>query len=225
MDDYTKYKNQLEYYEYFQKQLSNYTDLTQQPAKSIDNFCTNEVSTDTEFDPNDSVLEFAKILFGKSEKNIFHDLHGVIFDDQMDVSEVFCMLINLVLYGIDILVNQKGKNNQNYTIFDFEDSTDDIIYTIKSYLKSTGFNMTVRTEITEDDNNNYYLYRDRTDLFCEIVPKPPIYLCYKGWYVLNYRIIENNKFKYFNMTPLDEFKAFFKSKNNTIFIINFNFAS
>ena len=199
MDPNSQYKRQLEYYEYFEKQLENPTDL----AHNLDN-------------PNDSVIELAKILFNKSKNYLNYDLSGAIFDESMDVADVFCMLVELVLYGLDIL--SKGKT----TIFNFEDSLDDIIYTIKSYLKSIGFDMIVINR-ESNDNNNIFSYHDSEYLFCEIVPKPPVYLCYDGWYVLNYCMINNNKFNYSKTTPLDTFKAFFVADNKQIFTISFKF--
>ena len=200
MDPNSQYNRQLEYYEHFEKQLENPTDLTQ----------------DLDY-PNDSVIELAKILFNKSKNYLNYDLSGAIFDESMDVADVFCMLVELVLYGLNILSD--GKT----TIFNFEDSLDDIIYTIKSYLKSIGFDMIVVNHESNENDNDIFSYRDRDDLFCEIVPKPPIYLCYTGWYVLNYRMINNNKFKYSKITPLNTFKAFFISNNKQIFTINFKF--
>jgi hypothetical protein len=203
MDPYSQYKKQLEYYEYYEKQKENFIDLSQGLE-----------------DPNNSVFELANILFNKSKRNLDQDLMGLFIDESMDVADIFCLLVELVLYGLDILSN--GKN----TIFSIEDSTDDIIYTIKSYLKSTGFDMIIHQEFIDIDNDNdTNLYRDRDDFFCEILPKPPSYLCAKGWYILNYRIINNKKFVFTKITPLNNFKAFFISNTNKIFTMNFKFAN
>lgn len=197
MDPYSQYKKQMEYHEIFQKQKENYTDLTNEG--------------------NDSIKEFAKILFNKSAKNLDRDLSGVLVDDEMETTDIFCMLVELVLYGLDILSDGK------YTIFDLNESTDDVVYTIKHYLKSAGLDMIIQEHICED-NENPSLFRDRTDYFCEILPKPPRYLCHKGWYVLNYRIIDNKKNNLIAITPLEKFRAFFISKQKKIFLVNFKYA-
>lgn len=192
MDPYSQYKKQTEYYEYFEKQKENYTDLTSEQ--------------------NNSIALLAKHLFTKSKNNLTSDLTGILVDESMDTTDIFCMMIEFILYGLNILTNN------NTTIFDLEESTDDIIYTIKSYLKSTGFNIEIHEEFMDDD---VILYRDRSDYYCEILPKPPSYLCHKGWYVLNYRIIDNKKFKRTLNTPLEKFTAFFITKQNKLFVINF----
>jgi len=70
------------------------------------------------------------------------------------------------------------------------------------------------------------LYRDRNDYYCEILQKPPFFLCYKGWYVLQYRLLVNKKFVYNSMTPLRHFKAFLLNRRDKkIFTINFKYLS
>ncbi len=199
MDPYSQYKKQLEYYEYFEKQRQNYTDL------SIG-----------QIDQNNSILQFAKILFNKSENNLQQDLSGILIDNNMDTADIFCMLVELILFGLDILTKSK------YTVFDLEDSTDEIVYKIKRYLKSSGFDMEVHEYLMDD---NIILYRDRDDYYCEIVPKLPSFLCYDGWYILNYHLINNKRFVFTCTTTLDKFKAFFITKQNKIFNITFRYAS
>lgn len=190
------YKKQLEYEKHFQYQLEHYTDL----SEDLDN-------------PNDSIKKFAKILFSKKKSVLGENLSGILISEDMDTADIFCMLIELVLYGLDILTN--GETN----IFDIPESTDDLFYTIKYYLKSTGFDMEVHEIYIGDDPT---LYRDRTDYFCEILPKP-FFLTPNGWYVLNYRIIYNKYFSPEDVTKLEHFKAFLITKNKQIFTICFKY--
>jgi len=199
MDPYSQYQKQLEFYKYVEKQQKNAVDLT------------NDNNND-----NNSIVKFATILFNKSKNKLDRDLSGIICqDDSMNITDVFCMLLELVLHGLHILTNDMVN------IFDISDTMDELVSDIKLYLKSTGFDM----EITEDyiDPDDVNLYRDRTDYFCQIMPIPPPFLCHPGWYVLNYRLTTNDKFQYTNVTPLNEFKAFFITNNKKIFTINFKF--
>lgn len=198
MDPYSQYKQQLEYFKYFEKQRENYIDLSK-----------------GQIDPNNSVYELAKILFNKPEKKLQDDLVSILIDENMDTEDIFCMLLELVLYGINILTKEKC------TIFDIEYSFDDLVYQIRNYLKSMNIDAELHEIFTND--NDVTLYRDKNDCYCEIVIKPPPYLCTKGWYVLNYRIINNKNFEYTGSKQLEKYKAFFISKQNKIFTINFKY--
>ena len=204
MDPYAIYKKQLEYYEYFEKQKENYTDLT------------------GDENPNSSVKQFAEILFRKKGSNLTYDLSGILFDETMEVADVFCVLVELVLYGLDIITNSASD------IFALEESGNEIVNLIRSYLKSTGFDIIIKEEFLDDSpemQENINLYRDRTDYYCQIVKKPPPFLCFEGWYVLNYRLINNRKYIFNNSTPLDNFKAFFITNSKKIFTVNFKYAT
>lgn len=194
MDPYSNYKKKLEYYDYFEKQRENYIDLTKE---------------------DNVVSQFADMLFNKPKNNLGEDLFGILFDESMEPIDVFCTLIELVLYGINILT----KNQ--YDLFKLDEPTDDMVYIIKTYLKSTGFDIEIHEEIIETNEIN--LYRDRDDYYCHITKRPAEFLCFKGWYVLNYRIIDNKKFQFNSMTPLEKFKAFFISNNKKIFTFSFKF--
>jgi len=198
MDPYEKYHKQLEYYQYFDKQLENYKDL----SKDLDN-------------PNDSILHLADIVFSKSKRNLDQNLTGILVDETMETADIFCMLLELILHGINILSD--GKN----TFFDIDESTDDIIYTIKYYLRSLGFDMEFHEFFTEEENIT--LYRERVDYYYEIVPKPPPYLCTNEWIVLSYRMINNANFTFDHNTTLDMFHAFYITNQKQIFTISFKY--
>lgn len=196
MDLYSTYNKQLEYYEYVEKQRENYTDLT----SGLSN-------------PNESVVIFAKILFNKSKKNIDQDLSGILIEESMEVADVFCMLLELVLYGLDILTNSERE------IHSIRDFTEEILDEINMYIKSIGFKMEFKEDFIDGE---LCLYRDRTDYYCEILQKPPFFLCYAGWYVLNYRLLVNKNFVYNSTTPLRFFKALLLN-GQKIFTINFKY--
>ena len=191
MDNYSHYKKQLEYYEYLERQRENPVDLTKE---------------------NEGIRQFADVLFNKSRNNLDKDLSGIIFDGN-DTIDMFCMLVELVLYGIDILTN--GEHN----LFELKESDDNMVEMLRSYFKSTGFDINVDEEIIEAEDIN--LYRDRTDYYCQITKRPPDFLCMKGWYVLKYRIIDNKKYSFDRLTSLDKFKAYFVSNQKKVFVFNF----
>lgn len=186
MDD---YQEKINKYNYSEDQLQNYKDLT------VHN--------------NESIIEFAKILFNKSIKELNYNLTLLLLDEYMKTSDIFSMLLELLLYGLHIL------NIEN--IFNIE-PIDNIVYDVKKYLRSAGININFHEEFINDEP---ILYRDRDDYYVHIVPRPPFFLCPKGWYVLNYRLIENNKFNI--LTSLEHFKAFYIFKNNKIVTISFSF--
>lgn len=198
MDPYSEYQEQLEYYEYFEKQRENYTDLTRDLT-----------------DVNNSIYLLARELFGKTKNDLSSQLTSILIDESTETIDIFCILLELVLYGLDILTNGQAD------IFDLKDQTDDIIYKIKSYLKTANFDMSIEEEIV--DPNDVALYRDDIRFYCEVVPKPPLYFCAKSWCVLNYRLIINRNFKFTDDTPVTVFKAFFISKDKKVFTINFGF--
>lgn len=192
-----KYQQQLEYYQYYEKQKENPIDLS--------------LYSD---DPNNCMELFAKTLFSTPENNLNENLTGMLIDESMDILDLFSGLIELLLYGYDILT---GKN-----ILTLGECTDDILYTMKSYFNSCGFDIDF-DEVFVPDMDDISLYRDKEDYYCEILHKPPKYMCMGGWYILDYRIICNNKFQMNNMGLLEHLKAFFITKQNKIFTIKFKY--
>lgn len=153
-------------------------------------------------------------LFSTDIKNLDTDLTGILLDESMDVVDLFCALVEVVLYGLDILSKEK------ITLFDLKNDQDELIDNINRYFKSMGFKIQIKEEYFDDISA---LYRDNNNYYCEILPKPPSYLCIKGWYVLQYRLINNPRFSFTKNTNLNEFKAFFITKQNKIFTLRFNF--
>lgn len=198
MEPYSQYQKQLEYNEYIEKQREKYIDLSQ----GLEN-------------PNNSIYILAKEIFNKNKKKLTSDLTNILMDENTETVDIFCVLLELVLYGLEILSN--GKIN----VFDLRDQIDDNIFLMKSYLESSGFDINVEEEII--DSKDAILYRDRSDYYCEIVPKPPSYLCTNSWCILNYKFILNKKFLFHDEMSMDKFKAFFISNEKKIFVINFRF--
>jgi len=191
MDPYSKYQQQLEYYKYLEQQRENCVQLD---------------------DPETSVKELAKYLFGRPVSQLDQNLVGILMEESMKTIDIFCMLLELVLHGLEILT--QGQ----YTIFDLTESTNNMIDIMKTYLRSAGIKLNLREEFFDDAP---CLYRDRTDYYCEILPRPSPHLCFSGWYILGYRINENKKFTHTVMTKLNQFKAMFITKQNKIYIMTF----
>lgn len=193
----SQYNRQLEHDAYVQNQRQNYTDL----SVNLEN-------------PNDSVKIFSNILFNKPLDNLSSDMTGMLLDEEMDVIDIFQTFLEIVIYGLDILTNS------SVSLFDLTDQFNDMIYTLKTYTRAVGFDIVIEEEIVEKDRIN--LYRDRTDYYCQITPKPHPYFCFDGWYVSNYRCIVNSKFVFDKDTcGINDLKAFFISKSRQIFTVKF----
>lgn len=171
------------FYQYVENQRENYTDLTDSK--------------------NESIVKIADILFNKSVGSLDQNLSFILLDESMDINDVFCMLIELTLRGLYII-------NPNNNIFELDDPYEKTVDIIRSYIKSTGFDITIKEE-----------YQIPINYYCEIQPKPVIHLGYQEWYVLGYRIVCNDKVSFDNSTPLGEIKAYFVSDKEKIFSVQF----
>lgn len=179
-------KSNIEHLQYIENQKKNCTDLSSER--------------------NDSIRQIAVFLFSKTADNLDINLTDFLIGDSMEFLDIFCMIIELLLHGIDILTESK------HNLFDLKSSTDDMVYNVRSYLISSGYDLI----INEIQMESPVLYRDRNDYYCEIVPKPPIAFCQNDWCVLNYRMIVNK-----NFDDSENIHAFFIA-NSTIFTIRFN---
>jgi hypothetical protein len=194
------YRRQQEHEAYVQKQKDNHIDL----SEGLDN-------------PNESVRLFAEHLFNKDYRYLSKDMCGMLLDiTETPVADIFCILLELFLYGFDI------KTKKLKTVFDLTESTDDLIYDLRPYIKSIGFILKIEELFDEDTNVN--LYRDRDDYYCQIARKPPPFMDFSidKWNVLDYRLIPNRKFEFSVLTGLTGFSAFFINKEKRIFIVKFN---
>ena len=191
MDLRTQYEREIKYYQYIEEQRNNSVILG---------------------DENSSVKQFADILFSKKIDDVSNDLSSLLFCDDTELLDVFCILLELVLFGFD----RFGKN-----LFEIDNQCDDFIYDIKKYLKSMGFDMSVDEIFHFLDNVN--LFADKKDYYCQITPKPHPFFCTNDWFVSNHRLIINRNFEPTNIQSLDQYFAYFVNKNKQIFSIRFTF--
>lgn len=134
-------------------------------------------------------------------------------DQNMDIADLFCMLTEIILYGIQIL-----SNNQ-YEIFDLQSSSDDFVKLLQKYFSTLNLKFNIlQLHITDP-----YKYHYEPTYYIHIVPKPPSYLLKNQWNVLNYRLIHNKLFTYNKYSKLSDFKFFFINNQNIIFIVNFDY--
>lgn len=190
-------KSQREYLEYIEFQRENYIDL----AEGL-------------VDQNDSIRFLAEKIFREKPLDIRYDLIGILFDDETESVDLFCIMLELLLYGLNIITNDKAN------IFMLEETTEDIVYILKNYFRCIGMSFTVTNLDLDPDT-----FRDTGEYYCEIVPKPIRMLCDpKDWYILKYRMILNNRCQYNMNTKLDYFKAYFLNNNDKVFSIHFSFS-
>ncbi|MEM3062414.1 MAG: hypothetical protein QW303_02560 [Nitrososphaerota archaeon] len=194
MDPGKKFQKEFEYYEYVENQRRNYIDLTQQENS------------------NDSVKQLAYILFKKPVDKLDQELTGILLDERMETADIFCMLVELVLYGLDILSDGRDQ------IFSLNEPSDDGVCLIKAYLRSAGFDIEIREDIFSDKSISQ---NNRDDYYCEIIGESSS--SREEWHILRYRIRVNDRFRFTKNTPLEKFGALFTSSNNKIFIVNFKY--
>lgn len=191
------YQKMLEYEQYLADQQRNAVNL----EEMVEN-------------PNDTIKLFADNLFAKDSRYLSSDRCGMLLDDTMTAEDIFCIMLELVLYGYD-------KKSSNRTLFDITSAADDTIYEIRPYLRSVGIVLTI-TEVFDCENVNYY--RDRDDYYCSIGSQPPSFIdrTQDPWDILSYRMAQNRKFVVTTETPLTDFNAYFVSKTKQIFTLSFN---
>lgn len=198
MDSYEQYKKQLEYEKYINNQKKNFVDL----STNVD-------------DPNDSIKLFAEWVFNKREMDLTHDFGGLLLDQHYNVADIFCMLLEIFLYGHNIVTEKQS------TIFDLKESTDDLVCTIKNYFKSFDFDIFVK-EIN-DTNINANNFKYTNDCYCYINLAPHIlFKTEHDWWIANYELKLNPYFTFTDLTTLPHFKAYFISNDNKIFAITFD---
>ncbi len=192
MDPYREYKKQTEYNEYVENQMDNAVDITDDP---------------------DQVAILAQSIFTKSVHSLDNNLTGLLLDESMDQLDIHAMLIEIILYGWNI-INVKS-------IFETEYFSYDTVELIKKYLKSCNIEMIVDEIPFINDIN---LYRNESDYYCEILPKSPSHFGKNEWCVLNYRMNINPKFIREANDNLDKYYSIIAINNDKIFSIKFNYA-
>lgn len=180
-------------YSYIQDRIKNQIDLT---IKS---------------DNNSNSRKMAEIIFNKNSNHLENDLTRMIPSEEMDIEDMFCMLLEILLYGINILTGGY------FQLMDISDDTKEMIEIVSKYFVSLGYNIIL--EKKEIENNRPCLYRDRDDYYCEVTNRPPELLMVTGWFVLRYRIIKNMKF--IKQTKLDDMSVMVITKNLSVYTIKF----
>ena len=192
MDPYREYKKQTEYDEYVENQICNAVDITDEPYQ---------------------IAVLAQSIFTKSVHSLDNNLTGLLLDESMDQLDIHAMLIELILYGWNI-INTKS-------IFESEYFSYDTVELIKKYLKSCNIEMTVDEIPVISDIK---LYLNESDYYCEILPKSPSQFGKNEWCVLNYRMNINPKFIREANDNLDKYYSIIIINNDKIFSIKFNYA-
>lgn len=189
MYKYMMWRNENEYYEYVQSQMENYTDLT----------------TDTD----NSAKKMATILFSQDVNVLKENISRIIPSEGMDIQDLFCMLIEILLYGIDM------KTGGEYTLMDMDDSSTEIIDKISEYFKSIGFKISMEKK----DNMDISEYRNTDDYYCEITDLPISLIGKNSWCVLRYMIIYNHMCNI--EKDINKMKTLFVTSDKKIYTIQF----
>lgn len=172
------YRKQLEHYNYVENQQERYINLVNYG--------------------NESIVQFAQILFSEPLKNLKSKLSPLLLEESMESADIFCMLVELVLRGLNIL--------GNFKIFDLDGTTNELVSILRSYLQSAGFDMVIIEADVEP-----------SEWYCQIVPNGS-----SEWKVLDYNLILNRTFWCDKSTQLENFQTFFVGNNHKIFVIKFN---
>lgn len=175
--------------------------IAQQKKDAID--LTNESSP---------ALIVAQYIFSQSPEQLPHNSAGLFIDaDSMQIGDVFCFLLEVLLYGVNILTNRCA------TIFNLESMTDDIIVTIKGYMKMLGFSLTVEEFLDKPTNSYCTIYDDTA----------AIDFSSNSWVVLNYLIVQDPQIVRATQSnvPLSNFVAEFTNTRGSYFTIKFDFSS
>lgn len=173
----------LDYYRYYEKRREEYVDLTQE---------------------ENLIVELANQIFSKNLNDLDLEKTGILIHDEMSTEDLYCMLIDLTLRGLEILT--KGEAS----IFLLKSVNDNILRIINSYLNSSGFELLIQKTDTIPDN---YLY--------EIKEKPCQIITCCDWCVLDYRLIYNKNKQYNINCKLNQYTSFFETEGNEIFTIKF----
>lgn len=179
------YKNNLNNYNYIESQRNNYNDLTEYA---------------------NPIFELANILFSKSIKEMETNKCGILLDSSMKTHDICSMLIELVIYGLNIL------SYENADIFELLDIDDNMIRLLNVYLHNIGFKMKISlTDINYLTFEDYYCMLKKNDIHEN-----------KENVLNNYKFIYNSDFIHTNKLNLDMYKIIFEANNKNIFVISFD---
>lgn len=158
--------------------------------------------------PNGSIESLASIVFNKPLNQIQNNTYALLFLSNRTV-DMYSMLLELILRGITILT-QETASTDNPAVIDME-----ILSTVRSYLKAFQFELCI--DRIEVDPRDACLYRDRSDMMCEILPLPPPHLRNPDTLIIgNYWIFEYSAFVFSNLSKLSDFRAFYINPDRTL---------
>ena len=142
--------------------------------------------------------KFAQILFGRPIEQLDSQYSYLILDEDMDVDDLFCMLIEILIYGIEILYGELD-------IFQLESDDHPVVQKLALYFLSCGFRLIVETS----EDNLYY--------FCEIFPANRE----ASWKIGNYALVENGNFAYYPNMRLELLRLRLVNHQGRVFYISF----
>jgi hypothetical protein len=142
---------------------------------------------------NESIAEFASILFRKKDSDLEKNISRFFLDEKMSVADLFCMLIDLLLIGVNLLYGE------DIDIFMLENASHPIVETLKKYFRSCGFQLIVK-EV--ESVHSPFIKIQRED-------NPS-----------KYALIENQNYQ-LEGKKLENFISYFRSSTDKLFIIQF----
>lgn len=161
---------------------------------------------------NNSVDLLADKIFSIAYDDLDRNNYRIMMQNDLRVEDMFFMYMEILLYGVNRLT-------QGATIFDLQESTDEIVYVLKKYFKVIGIELHVH-EVHIDNVNEY---RRSTEVFCELFSPPPenISPFLRENLVQGYRVRLGNH--YTNKNSLKDMFAIFLSKKRKLFNFSFSF--
>ena len=125
---------------------------------------------------NSDIRNLAELIFSVPPGQLDNIENKIDVDQSMDVLDLYCLILDIILFGVDILTNG------SFQIFDIDDTSCDMIKLVSKYVKSMGFNMILQKDAECDASQATYLIKKADDILDPGCPKRNI---------LGYQIISN----------------------------------
>lgn len=154
-------------------------------------------------DPTQVVSVLSKKIFCNND---CYNYVGIECDDSMEIADTFCMLVEILLHGVNILSHNTKK------IFDIDDNDLDLMTKIKSKFINTQFK--INFEIADSDKKDYYI---------KIINQQQELDDPQKWYVSGHELIYNNNFELEKNTRLDDYYVVFETSDSLFYYVNFSF--
>lgn len=191
-------------------QSREYLNYLEQQRENAHDLRLHEAADDAEGDVCGSVKAFADILFNRPVDTLNDDIN-LVLDERMSIIDIFEMLLDLTLHGINKLASERS-------IFDLERVDDPLIELLKRYILNTGFQCVFET--TNED-----LREVTCRGYCRIVPKPENNYSTSLWIHTKYALVANPLY----LMPMpnllfDQLKAVFAANDGKVYQISFTIA-